>query len=118
VGINNPGQEEFEKMVEEFTPRAEKEIKAGFILEAIIEKEGIELTPEEEEAKLKELADRYQMNVEKLKDQLGEPAMARLREQWLEEKTLDFLLTEARIKERKVNPKEAEEREAVEEEKK
>ena len=118
VGINNPGQEEFEKMVEEFTPRAEKEIKAGFILEAIIEKEGIELTPEEEEAKLKELADRYQMNVEKLKDQLGEPAMARLREQWLEEKALDFLLTEARIKERKVNPKEAEEREAVEEEKK
>ena len=118
VGINNPGQEEFEKMVEEFTPRAEKEIQAGFILEAIIEKEGIELTPEEEEAKLKELADRYQMNVEKLKDQLGEPAMARLREQWLEEKALDFLLTEARIKERKVNPKEAEEREAVEEEKK
>ena len=118
VGINNPGQEEFEKMVEEFTPRAEKEIKAGFILEAIIEKEGIELTPEEEEAKLKELADRYQMNVEKLKDQLGEPAMARLREQWLEEKALDFLLSEARIKERKVNPKEAEEREAVEEEKK
>ncbi len=113
MGINNPGQEEFEKMVEEFTARAEKEIKAGFILEAVIEKEGIELTAEEEEAKLKELADRYQMDVEKLKDQLGESAMARLREQWLEEKALDFLLSEARIKDRKVSPEEAGEKESI-----
>ncbi len=116
MGIKNPSQEDFEKMTEQYLERAEKELKAGFILEAIIEKEGISLSPEEEEAKLKELADRYQMNVEKLKAQLGERALARLREQWLEDKALDFLLSQARIKIRKKSPEEAKEK--VDEDKK
>jgi len=97
IGVKEPGQEEFEKIVEQFMTRAEKEIKAGFILEAVIAKEGIKLSPEEEEDKIKQMAEQYQIDPEKLKSQLNEGVLERLRQRWLEDKALDFLLSVSKI---------------------
>lgn len=103
MGIKEPGAEELEKLGAEFSARAEKEIKAGFILEAVIAKENIALTPESEESKLKELAENYQIDVSKFKDQMGEESLKHFRAQWLEEQALDFLFSESKIKDKKVS---------------
>jgi len=108
MGVKEPAEDQLEKMTEEARPRAEREIKAGFILEAIIEKEGIQLAPESEEARLKELAERYQIDPSKFRDQMGKEAMERLRIQWLEQTALDFLLSGTKIKEKRVKLNETE----------
>ncbi len=108
MGIKEAPPEQLEPMIAETLPRAERELKAGFILEAVIEKEGIKLDADKEEAKLKEMAERYQMDPSKLKDQLGKDALDRLRSQWLEETALDFLLSGLKIKDKQVKPNENE----------
>ena len=104
LGIKEPGQEEFEKIVEQFKARAERELKAGFILEAVIAKEGIKLGPEEEEDKIKQMAEQYQIDPEKLKSQLQEGVLERLRQKWLEDKALDFLLSVSKIDIKRASP--------------
>jgi trigger factor len=104
MGLKDPDKELFDKTVEEFLSRAETEVKAGFILDAIIEKEELKLTPEDEEKKIKEMAEKYQIDVEKLKDQVKDESLTHLRTQWIEEKALDFLFSVAKIKDIKADP--------------
>jgi len=106
MGLKEPGEEELERFSSHFAERAEKEVKAGFILEAIIEKEKLELGPEDEERRFKELAGVYQLDPSKLKDQLGEEQLKHFRAQWLEDKALDFLFSQSKIKEKRVSSEE------------
>ena len=57
----------------------------------------IKLSPEEEEDKIKQMAEQYQIDPEKLKSQLNEGVLERLRQRWLEDKALDFLLSVSKI---------------------
>ena len=109
LGIKEPKAEEFESIVNQFMARSEKELKAGFILEAIIEREGIKLTPEEEEQKLKELSEQYQMDLEKFKARLTNEILERFRQRWLEDKALDFLFSVSKISIKKVSTKDSSE---------
>jgi len=107
MGVKDPSSDDIVKLSEQFTARAEKEVKGGFILEAVVEKEGIKLEPADEDARLKEMAETYQIDPGKLKDQFGADALKRLQAQWLEDKALDFLLSQSKIKEKRVSAEES-----------
>jgi trigger factor len=107
MGIKEATKEDIGHFTEQFMTRAEKEIKAGFLLEAIISSEKVELSGEDEAKKLKELSEQYKIDESKLKDQLGEETIKHFRAQWLEDKALDFLFSQSKIKDKKVSADEA-----------
>jgi len=107
MGIKEATKEDIGHFTEQFMTRAEKEIKAGFLLEAIISAEKVELAPEDEAQKLKEISEQYKIDESKLKDQLGEETIKHFRAQWLEDKALDFLFSQSKIKDKKVSADEA-----------
>ena len=61
-----------EKMLEEMRPQAEKSIKTRLVLEAIVKAENIEVSDERVDEELTKMAEAYQMEVEKLKEFMGE----------------------------------------------
>ena len=87
-----------QKLHESFQPMAEKEVQGSLILEKIAEVEKLSVSEAELEEKFKKLAAQINQRVEAVKNfyqkkDLGED----LRAQILEEKTLDFLLSQAKI---------------------
>ena len=69
-----------EKMMEEMAPQAEKRIRTRLVLEAIVKAENIEVTDERLDEELQKMADAYQMEVEKLKEFMGENEKAQMKE--------------------------------------
>ena len=61
-----------EKMLEEFRPQAEKRIRTRLVLEAIVAAENIEVSDERLDEELQKMADSYQMEVDKLKEFMGD----------------------------------------------
>ena len=87
-----------QKLRESFQPMAEKEVQGSLILEKIAEVEKLSVSEAELEEKFEKLATQTNQRVEVVKNfyqkkDLGED----LRAQILEEKTLDFLLSQAKI---------------------
>lgn len=62
----------YEKLVEQVKPQAEERIKSRLVLEAIARAEKIEATEEDYEDELKTMSDVYQMEVDKVKELMGE----------------------------------------------
>ena len=69
-----------EKMMEELKPQAEKRIRTRLVLEAIVSAENIEVSDERLEEELKKMADSYQMEVDKLKEFMGENEKKQMKE--------------------------------------
>lgn len=69
-----------EKMMEEMKPQAEKRIKTRLVLETVVKAENIEVSDERLEEELKTMAESYQMEVEKLKEFMGESEKAQMKE--------------------------------------
>ena len=69
-----------EKMIEELKPQAEKRIRTRLVLEAIVAAENIEVSDERLEEELKKMADSYQMEVDKLKEFMGENEKKQMKE--------------------------------------
>ena len=61
-----------EKMMEELRPQAVKRIETRLVLEAIAKAENIEITDEKIDEELAKMAEAYKMEVEKLKEFMGE----------------------------------------------
>lgn len=61
-----------EKMMEELKPQAEKRIKTRLVLEAIVKAEDMQVSEERLEEELAKMAETYQMEVDKLKELMGE----------------------------------------------
>ena len=59
-------------MMEEFKPEAEKRIRTRLTLEAIVAAENIEVSEERLDEELQKMADSYKMEVDKLKEYMGE----------------------------------------------
>lgn len=90
---------EGEKLRETFLPLAEKEVRGSLILEKIAEIEKISVSEAELDAYLEKLAKRLNRRVEAVKSLYQQRnLMDELRQQVLEEKTLDFLIEKAKIK--------------------
>ena len=69
-----------EKMMEEFRPQAEKRIRTRLVLEAVVDAENIEVSDERLDEELQKMADAYQMEVDKLKEFMGENEKKQMKE--------------------------------------
>lgn len=69
-----------EKMLEEMRPQAERRIRTRLVLEAVVKAENIEVSDERIDEELQKMADAYQMEVEKLKEFMGENEKAQMKE--------------------------------------
>ena len=69
-----------EKMMEEFKPEAEKRIRTRLTLEAIVAAENIEVSEERLDEELQKMAYSYKMEVDKLKEYMGENEKKQMKE--------------------------------------
>ena len=89
-----------EKMREGFRPEAEKQIHIAFLLDEIAQKEGIEVADEDVKKKFEALAARFRQPVEEIEKYYRghHEALDSLRDQIRNEKTIEFIKTNAKEK--------------------
>jgi trigger factor len=86
------------RMKEEVKGEAEEEARASILLSAIAEREGVEVTDGDLQKRIAELATARQENSKKLRAELERTGRIHgVRAQLLQEKTLDMLLSQAKI---------------------
>ncbi len=83
-------------MMEQVKPEAIKRIKTSLIVEAVAKAEDIKATDEEVEERLKETAERYQLDVEKFKELAGEKEEDAIRMDLSMEKAIKFIAENAK----------------------
>ena len=84
-----------EKMLEEMRPQAEKSIKTRLVLETIVKAENIEVSDERVEEELTKMAEAYQMEVEKLKEFMGENEKKQIKEDLAVQEAITLLVNES-----------------------
>jgi len=90
-----------QRMRDELRESANDEVRAAFLIDAIAEKEKVEVSDADMEKKLAELAQSRDKSVPRLKAELQkEGRLDSLKHQLREEKTLDLLLSRAKINEK------------------
>lgn len=67
---------DLDKMREQFRPRAERQVKTRLALEKIAQLENIEVTEEDTEAEIKKIAEMYNMEAEKVREQISPDMLA------------------------------------------
>ncbi|MBR2634734.1 MAG: trigger factor [Clostridia bacterium] len=92
------------KMMEEFRPQAERQVKATLALEAIAKAENFEISAEEVEAEYKRVADSYQIETEKAKQFIPEEV---IRKDVSARKAVELIKASAEITEKSPEPKKA-----------
>ncbi len=98
-----------EKFLEQMKPAALKRIQSRLVLEAIVKAEDIKVTDEEYAAELEKMAGMYQMEVDKLKEIVGDYEKEQIETDIAIQKAVDLILAEAKeSKAKKVAKKEAE----------
>jgi len=85
-----------EEMKKEYEPQAIEAIKSRLTLEAVMKSEKIEITEEEVNAKIKEMAENYGKKEEEIKD--NEQLRNYIEEGIKSEKTIEFLVKNAKMK--------------------
>jgi len=84
-----------EKLKEEYRPGVERRVKARLAMEAVAKAENITATDEDFEKEIEELAKRYRMEVDNLKDVLPEKEQKELRKDIVIKKALEFVTESA-----------------------
>lgn len=90
-----------ETMLEQLKPQAETKIKSRLCMEAVAKAEGISASEEEYEEEMKVMADAYQIEVDKVKEMLGEKEKKSLMEDLAVRKAIAFVAENAVEKEEK-----------------
>ena len=83
---------------EELRPEAEKAVKTRIVLMGIVNAENITVTDEKREEELKHMAAQYQMEVDKLKEIIGEDNLGFLTKDLQVKKAIDFIYDNAKVK--------------------
>jgi trigger factor len=92
------GQIDLSQMKNEFKVEAEQQARASIVVQAIAEREGIQVSDPDVQKRIAELAAARQENTKKLRAELERTGRIHgVRAQILEEKTLDMLLEQAKI---------------------
>ena len=81
-----------EKIIEDMKPQAVKNIQSRLVLEAIVKAENIEVSDEEFEAELNKMAEQYKMEIEKIKEFMGEYESKQIREDIAIQKAVDIIV--------------------------
>lgn len=82
-------------LMDQMRPEAEKRIKSRLVLEAVAKAENITASDEDVEEQLKKMAEMYYMDVEKLKESMGEEDRKQVAEDVMVEKAAEFLVKES-----------------------
>ena len=85
-----------EMLLEQVTPQAEERIKARLVLEAVVKAENIEVSDEEFEKELEDMATRYQMEKEKVAELLSDDDKKNLRNDICLKKAAKFVTSKAK----------------------
>lgn len=84
-----------EKMLEEIRSQAVKRIETRLVLEAIAKAENIEISDEKLDEELAKMAEQYTMEVEKLKEFMGENEKKQMKEDMAVQEAVTFLVENA-----------------------
>ena len=98
--------DEFKKSLE---PQAEENIKTQLVIEAIIKAENITASDEAVEERIKAMAEQYKMEVEKVKELLGENSLEEIRRDICAHEAVDLCVAEATLTDTKKASKKAKE---------
>ncbi len=84
-----------EQMREIYREQAKKQVSGSLVIDAISKAEGIEVSPEEVEMNLVDMAKKYNMEVDKLKELIAEPEMENIKKDMVFTKTIEMLSNNA-----------------------
>ncbi len=84
------------KFIESLKPQAVKRIQSRLVLEAVAKAENIETSEEELEKELSEMAERYQMEEDKLKELVGEKEKEQIKADIAVQKAVDFVVEQSK----------------------
>ena len=87
-----------EQMREVYRDQAKKDVSASLVIDAIRKAEGIEVSPEEIEMNLVDMAKKYNMEFDKLKELISEPEMENIEKDMALNKTVEMLANNATVK--------------------
>ncbi len=83
------------KFMESLRPQAVKRIQSRLVLEAVVKAENIEVSEEELDKELTQMATQYQMEADKLKELVGEREKEQIKDDIAVQKAVDFVLENA-----------------------
>lgn len=86
-----------EQMQEQMRPQAVKRIQTRLVLEAVVKAENITVSDEAVEEEFKKMAETYKMEVEQIKNIMGDAGVAQMKEDLAVQEAVDFLVAEANL---------------------
>lgn len=109
----NPAMKEaIDRVRVELRPQAEKRVAGMLLLEAVAREHGLEITPEELDSRLGELAREHRMPVKQVRQQLrANDQLESLKYNMLQDKALEWVLERAKVVDKAPEPPEAPENE-------
>lgn len=84
-----------DKIIDDMKPEAEKRIKNSLVLEAIAKAENIEVSDEEFEAELQKMADMYKMELDKIKELMGDNEAEQMKGDIAVQKAVELITSSA-----------------------
>ncbi len=86
-----------DQMKEMYRDQAVKDVSASLVIDAISKAENIEVSPEEVELNLVDMAKKYNMELDKLKELISEPEMENIKKDMVLTKTVEMLVNNAEV---------------------
>lgn len=86
-----------EKLKEQFKPQAERNLKTRLVLEEIVKQENIQVSEERIDEEIKKMAESYKIDVEKMKEYIGESQKEEMAMDLKIQEAVDFLVAEAKL---------------------
>lgn len=86
-----------EQMEDQMRPFAEKRIRNRLVLEEVARQENIQITDEAVEEELKKMAESYGMELDQVKEFMGEDGRKNVMEDLAVQEAIDFLVAEAKL---------------------
>ena len=80
-----------DKIMEEMKPEAVKRIQSRLVLEAVVKAENIETSDEDFEAELKKMAEAYKMELDQIKEFMGDYEKKQIKEDLAIQKAVDVI---------------------------
>ena len=88
----------YQHMMEQVKPQAERKIKSRLVLEAVVAAENIAASEEDYEEEIKRMAEGYRMEVDKIKELMGEQGKKQIMEDLAVRKAAEFVVSQAKEK--------------------
>lgn len=86
-----------DQMKEMYREQAAKDVSASLVIDAVSKAESIEVSPEEVELNLVDMAKKYNMELDKLKELISEPEMENIKKDMVLTKTVEMLANNAEV---------------------